>query len=129
MAVGCGDDDDDSGDAPAEPAAAEATAADADEPAAAEEAAATEEPARSRQQRQPAAEAVVRGGTFRQSKLQIDDGIDPGLKVINNNDILARIYNHTHLYKVSTNEFLIRCGDRDGAAGQHHDHLPAAGPG
>ena len=48
----------------------------------------------------------MRGGTFRQSKLQIDDGIDPGLKVINNNDILARIYNHTHLYKVSTNEFL-----------------------
>ena len=46
------------------------------------------------------------GGTFRQSKTQVDDGIDPGLKVINNNEILARIYNHTHLYKVSTNEFL-----------------------
>ncbi len=105
VAVGCGDDDDDGGDAPEEPAAAEATAADADEPAAAEEAAATEEPAAAATEA-PAAEAVVRGGTFRQSKLQIDDGIDPGLKVINNNDILARIYNHTHLYKVSTNEFL-----------------------
>ena len=53
------------------------------------------------------AEAPSRaGGTFRQSKTQVDDGIDPGLKVINNNEILARIYNHTHLYKVSTNEFL-----------------------
>ncbi len=76
LAVGCGDDDDDDG---------------GDEPAPTDE---------------PAADAPVRGGTFRQSKLQVDDGIDPGLKVINNNEILARIYNHTHLYKVSTNEFL-----------------------
>ncbi len=53
-----------------------------------------------------AADEPVRGGTLRQSKAQIDDGIDPGLKVINTNEILARIYNHTHLYKVSTNEFL-----------------------
>ena len=54
----------------------------------------------------PAEAPSQAGGTFRQSKTQVDDGIDPGLKVINNNEILARIYNHTHLYKVSTNEFL-----------------------
>ncbi len=53
-----------------------------------------------------AGDAPVRGGTLHLSKPQIDDGIDPGLKVINNNEILARIYNHTHLYKLSTNEFL-----------------------
>lgn len=53
-----------------------------------------------------AADAPVRGGTLHLNKSQIDDGIDPGLKVINNNEILARIYNHTHLCKVSTNEFL-----------------------
>ncbi len=92
MAVGCGDDDDD--DEPAEPdaPAEEATAA----PEATAQA--TEAPA-------PAG-GPVPGGTFRQHKTQVDDGIDPGLKVINNNEILARIYNHTHLYKVSTNEFL-----------------------
>ncbi len=49
----------------------------------------------------------VRGGTLNDVKGQVDEGIDPGLKVINNVDILARIYNHTHLYKVSTNEFLL----------------------
>ena len=49
----------------------------------------------------------VRGGTLNVVKGQVDEGIDPGLKVINNVDILARIYNHTHLYKVSTNEFLL----------------------
>lgn len=92
MAVGCGDDDDD--DEPAQPdaPAEEATAA----PEATAQA--TEAPA-------PAG-GPVPGGTFRQHKTQVDDGIDPGLKVINNNEILARIYNHTHLYKVSTNEFL-----------------------
>ena len=94
VAVGCGDDDDD--DEPEQPA----------EPAAAEtQAAATEAPAEETEAAAPA-DGPVPGGTFRQSKAQVDDGIDPGLKVINNNEILARIYNHTHLYKVSTNEFL-----------------------
>ncbi|MDE2932664.1 MAG: ABC transporter substrate-binding protein [Chloroflexota bacterium] len=93
VAVGCGDDDDD--DAPSEP----------QEPAAEEtEAAATEAPAAT--EAAAPADGPMPGGTFRQSKTQVDDGIDPGLKVINNNEILARIYNHTHLYKVSTNEFL-----------------------
>lgn len=91
MAVGCGDDDDDESAEPDTPAE-EATAA----PEATAQA--TEAPA-------PAG-GPVPGGTFRQHKTQVDDGIDPGLKVINNNEILARIYNHTHLYKVSTNEFL-----------------------
>lgn len=90
VAVGCGDDDDDE---PAEPAAQETAAAATEAAAAATEAAAP-------------AGGPMPGGTFRQSKAQVDDGIDPGLKVINNNEILARIYNHTHLYKVSTNEFL-----------------------
>lgn len=92
MAVGCGDDDDD--DEPAQPDAPEEEATAAPEATAQ----ATEAPA-------PAG-GPVPGGTFRQHKTQVDDGIDPGLKVINNNEILARIYNHTHLYKVSTNEFL-----------------------
>lgn len=91
VAVGCGDDDDDG--APAEPEETAAAAAETAE--AATETAAT-----------APADGPMPGGTFRQSKTQVDDGIDPGLKVINNNEILARIYNHTHLYKVSTNEFL-----------------------
>ena len=93
VAVGCGDDDDDDAE-PAEPDAPEETATAAPEATAQ----ATEAPA--------PADGAVPGGTFRQHKTQVDDGIDPGLKVINNNEILARIYNHTHLYKVSTNEFL-----------------------
>jgi len=94
VAVGCGDDDDDEPEEPAEPAAAEEAAA-----------AATEAPAEATEAAAPA-DGPVPGGSFRQSKTQVDDGIDPGLKVINNNEILGRIYNHTHLYKVSTNEFL-----------------------
>ena len=108
MAVGCGDDDDD--DEPEEPAAtaaAQATAeAEAEATAAAAEATAAAAEATAAATEAPAAAPSQRGGTFRQSKTQVDDGIDPGLKVINNNEILARIYNHTHLYKVSTNEFL-----------------------
>ena len=93
MAVGCGDDDDDDAE-PAEPDEPAETATAAPE----ETAQATEAPA--------PADGPMPGGVFRQHKTQVDDGIDPGLKVINNNEILARIYNHTHLYKVSTNEFL-----------------------
>ena len=107
MAVGCGDDDDDEPVEPAATAAAQATAeAEAEATAAAAEATAAAAEATAAATEAPAAAPSQQGGTFRQSKTQVDDGIDPGLKVINNNEILARIYNHTHLYKVSTNEFL-----------------------
>ena len=81
--AGCGDDDDDGDDDNGDDGEPTQPSGETQEPSAGE-----------------------RGGTLRVTKAQVDDGIDPGLKVINNNEILSRIYNHTHLYKVSTNEFL-----------------------
>lgn len=87
MLAGCGDDD-------AKPAGSATTAAASGTTAAA--ATAT-----------PQGEKPTAGGTLKLTKAQADDGYDPGLKVINNQELLSKVYNHTHIYKVSTNEMLL----------------------
>jgi peptide/nickel transport system substrate-binding protein len=53
----------------------------------------------------PTQTAARRGGVLRLAKPQVDEGLDPGLKVVNNLEILPSMYNHTHLYQVSENKF------------------------
>ncbi len=89
MLAGCGDDDDDkTATGTTGPAGTTAATASGASPSA-------------------AANAPVKGGTLKLTKAQADDGMDPGLKVINMPEILTSMYNHTHIYKASENVFLM----------------------
>ncbi|MCC6381337.1 MAG: ABC transporter substrate-binding protein [Dehalococcoidia bacterium] len=92
--AGCGDDDDNGG------KTATATSSSGGSPSASAAASASASASAS-------AAAATRGGTLKLAKQQVDEGMDPGLKVVNNLDLLPSLYNRSHLYQVSTNTMLL----------------------